>query len=142
MTTVTKQQCTAITADIKKAVGTILAKHGLEFSKLSAQYGDMFGISIKAVAVQKDKKTGVNMKSPEVSLYLKYGYHAFQYGQLKAKIGTAFKHDGYTFVFAGIRGGSGRQQIVCLDKATGTKYFFGDSVIPIINQASKKGGKK
>jgi hypothetical protein len=142
VSTITEQQCKALAAEIKKATSAVLAKHGMEITKTSAQYGDSFKISISAVAVQTDKTTGVNMKSPEVSLYQKYGYTGytsdFKELVLKAKIGTQFRHGNRTFVFAGVKGGRGRSQVTVLEKGTGVKYFFNDAIIPTLNAASKK----
>lgn len=133
---VTKAQAQKIMQELSKAVKAICEKHNLELSKQSAKFGDSFSYSVQAVAVRKDR-SGVNLASPYAKTYQKYGYESFNFNtckttKLKAKIGKQFNYNSRKFVFAGIRGGSGKNQIVCI--SDGTTYFFDDAVIPLLNK--------
>jgi prolyl oligopeptidase PreP (S9A serine peptidase family) len=133
---VTKEQARLLTKELQKAVEAICKKHNLELSKQSAKFGDYFAYNIQAVNVKKDR-SGINLASQEALLYQKYGYETFDFKtaktiKLKAKIGKKFNHDGQQFVFAGIRGGSGKKQIVCISNKE--KYLFDNDIIPLLNK--------
>jgi len=133
---VTKQEASALVKELSEAVKTICKKHNLELSKSSAKFGDYFAYNIQAVKVKKGKG-GVNLASPQAKLYEKYGYETFDFSngktiKLKAKLGKKFSYDNQQFVFAGIRGGSGKQQIVCV--SNGSTYYFGNDIISVLNK--------
>ena len=133
---VTKQEANALMKELSEAVKTICKKHNLELSKSSAKFGDFFSYNIQAVKVKKGKG-GVNLASPQAKLYEKYGYEKFDFSngktiKLKAKLGKKFNYDNKQFVFAGIRGGSGKHQIVCI--SNGQTYYFDENIISLLNK--------
>ena len=132
----TRQEATALMKELSEAIKTVLDKHNLELSKSSAKFGDAFAYNIQAVKVKKDR-SGVNLASPQAKNYQKYGYTSYDFNtgktmKLKAKLGKKFTYNNKQFVFAGIRGGSGKHQIVCISK--GSTYFFGDDAISLLNK--------
>jgi hypothetical protein len=133
---VKKADATAITAEIGKAVAAILKRHGLDPIQTKTHYGDEYRYTVRAAAVECDAN-GVNRKSPEAILYERDGYigqTAAGLLTLTAPLGTKFAYAKQEFYFAGV-GTRGKRKIVG-QNASGQKFDFGDSVIPIINGAA------
>jgi hypothetical protein len=133
---VTRQEAIALMKELSKAVKTILDKHNMELSKSTAKFGDSFTYNIQSVKVKKDR-SGVNLASPQAKNYQKYGYTSYDFNtgktiKLKAKLGKKFNYDNKQFVFAGIRGGKGKNQIVCI--SNGNTYHFDDAIISLLNK--------
>lgn len=151
---VTKDKARLVSAEISEAVKEIVAKHGLKLTKQSSAYGDVYKFTIEAVEV-KLNKDGINLLTPEVVAYERFGYtgayelpaksvdpvsgRSFQpmeFVTLTAKIGTHFVSGGKTYAFGGVRS-RGKKKIIGVEVSTKTSYVFADSVIPKINEASK-----
>ncbi|NBV35808.1 MAG: hypothetical protein EBR94_00835 [Bacteroidetes bacterium] len=133
---VTKQEVNALLKELLESTEKICKKYNLELSKSSAKFGDYFAWNIQAVKVKKHS-SGVNLASPEAKAYQKYGYEAYDFTtgkttKLKAKLGKKFNLRNKQYVFAGIRGGSSKYQIVCISKEK--ICYFADDVIPLLNK--------
>jgi hypothetical protein len=131
---VTRQQAQKLMQELDKAVREVFKNNKLELAKQSSTFGESFSYKVQAVAVRKSS-SGINLATPEVKLYEKYGYFFIdncKQVQLKAKIGKKFNFDNRQFIFAGIRGGSGKSQVVCI--SNGKKYYFTDEIIKVLNK--------
>ena len=73
---VTKELAVQVSAEIKKAVEEILAKHGLAEPKVKTTYGDIYKLVIESSVEAKDA-SGVNTKSAEAIYYTRFGYTAY-----------------------------------------------------------------
>lgn len=140
---VSKATTQAVTAEIQKALEPILKKHNLNLTKLTSKYGDLYGLTITAAAVDLNDD-GINMSDPDVISYLRNGYYGqiikanndLDFVQLTAKIGTRVKLNSKAYVFAGVRA-RGKNRIIMNSLTDGKTYVFADSVIPTLNEASQ-----
>jgi hypothetical protein len=137
MDAVTKATAQAVAQEIKTAVTAVLAKHNLQEGSISIKYGDSFKFTVEGFAVEL--VNGVNMKSPDVIAYEKFGHVGFINEKscvLFAKIGTEFTANGAKFKFAGIRARGKNRIIGVLATDSSSQFIFSDSIIPKLNEAS------
>jgi hypothetical protein len=136
---VTKELAVQVSAEIKKAVEEILAKHGLAEPKVKTTYGDIYKLVIESSVEAKDA-SGVNTKSAEAIYYTRFGYTAydaaFKATELVAPLGTKFTTGGVEYAFAGINSKKPKFSISAIRVADGRTIAMTDVVVPLINSSA------
>lgn len=136
MDAVSREKTREVVAEINAAVQEILKKHNLQLTKQTAKFGDEFGYTVAASAIQVNED-GINILSPDVVAYERNGYFAFwgnEYQPLTAPIGTKFTINGKTYAFAGIKS-RGKLKIIGVETVSKKGFLFADSIVPKLNEA-------
>ena len=141
MEAVSREKTREVVAEINAAVLEILKKHNLKLTKQTGKFGDEFGYSVTASAIQVNED-GINILSPDVVAYERNGYFAVwgeqgvdsDYAHLTAPIGTKFVSNGKTFAFAGIKS-RGKLKIIGVETVSKTSFLFADSIAKKLNEA-------
>ena len=141
MDAVSREKTREVVAEINAAVLEILEKHNLKLTKQTGKFGDEFGYSVTASAIQVNED-GINILSPDVVAYERNGYFAVwgnagvdqDCTHLTAPIGTKFVSNGKTFAFAGIKS-RGKLKIIGVETVSKTSFLFADSIAKKLNEA-------
>jgi len=141
MDAVSREKTREVVAEINAAVLEILKKHNLKLTKQTGKFGDEFGYTVAASAIQVNDD-GINILSPEVVAYQRNGYWAYwgkagvdsDYTELTAPIGTKFVSNGKTYAFAGIKS-RGKMKIIGVETVSKTSFLFADSIAKKLNEA-------
>ena len=141
MDAVSREKTREVVAEINAAVLEILEKHNLKLTKQTGKFGDEFGYTVSASAIQVNED-GINILSPEVVAYQRNGYWAYwgkagvdsDYTTLTAPIGTKFVSNGKTFAFAGIKS-RGKLKIIGVETVSKQSFLFADSIAKKLNEA-------
>ena len=141
MDAVSREKTREVVAEINAAVMEILEKHNLQLTKQTGKFGDEFGYSVTASAIQVNED-GINILSPDVVAYERNGYWAYwgkvgvdsDFAQLTAPIGTKFVSNGKTYAFAGIKS-RGKLKIIGVETVSKKSFLFPDSIAKKLNEA-------
>lgn len=134
---VSKDKCTEVSREINAAIMDIFAKHNLKVTKTASKYGDNYEFKIVAEA-QIISEDGINLASPDVIYYNRFGHTAYLGVSIKdeieltAPIGTKFASGGKVFAFAGVRS-RGKNKILGVCQETKKTFVFADTIIKFIN---------
>lgn len=121
---VAKAQASEISVEIKAAVEAILAKHGMELTKVQTTYGDVYGFKCEGSPLVKGEN-GINMESKEAQAYKRF---ATSYGLPEGLLGKKFTSKGREFAFAGIAPSRSKFPFAAMNLLEGRMYFFTEDI--------------
>ena len=134
---VSKEKCTEVSREIEAAISYIFEKHNLKVTKRASKYGDNYEFKIVAEA-QMISDDGINLASPDVVYYNRFGYTAYlgvslqDMVQLTAPIGTKFSSGGKIYAFAGVRS-RGKNKILAVEQESKKTFVFADTIVKLLN---------
>ena len=119
---VTREMSQTITGEIKTAVDSILAKHGLVAGKMATGFGEFYDFKITAYA-NETGRNGINLASKEALLFPAFGA---MHGLTTDDLGLEFNHAGQRWVLVGAKN-SAKLPIVARKIADGRLYSMPES---------------
>jgi hypothetical protein len=121
-----------ISGEIKTAVDSILAKHGLVRGKISTGYGDRFEFKVTAYA-NETGRNGINLASREAILFPLIGA---AHGLTADDLGCEFTYMGQRWILVGAKN-SAKTPIIAQRVTDGKRYMLpeADLVISAIKAA-------
>jgi hypothetical protein len=123
---VTREMSQTISGEIKSAVDSILAKHGLVAGKMATGFGEFYDFKITAYA-NEIGRNGVNLASKESLLFPAFGA---MHGLTADDLGCEFTHMGQRWVLVGAKN-SAKLPIVARRVEDGRLYALPESNLVI-----------
>lgn len=123
---VTREMSQTISGEIKTAVDSILAKHGLVSGAISTGYGDRFDFKVTAYA-NETGRNGINLASREALLFAGFGA---MHGLTTDDLGCEFTHMGQRWILVGAKN-SAKLPIIAQRVADGKRYMLPESNLVI-----------
>lgn len=119
---VTAAQCKQVSAEIDAAVEQILTKHGMQKSKRSARYGDIFKYSVEAAPLVAGDN-GVNLGSREAQDFVAIA-RSLGFDDPEAALGKTFTSGGVEYVFTGWRSNAPKRPVLTRRVSDGKVFIF------------------
>lgn len=123
---VTREMSETISGEIKTAVDSILAKHGLVAGKISMGFGEFYDFKITAYA-NETGRNGINLASPEALLFAGFGA---MHGLTTDDLGCEFTHMGQRWILVGAKN-SAKLPIIAQRVDDGKRYMLPESNLVI-----------
>jgi len=116
----------AVSAELNESADRIFAKYGLKRKPSGSRYGESFSLSLRAVKLDVDSDSGVNLADPSVKQYERY---ASSYGLPPDGIGKRFGFNGRTYTVAGLSASSPKFPVLAIRDDGKTFKFAARTVV-------------
>jgi len=127
MEKVSKEVAQKVTTELHKDIEKVLAKHGLELSKVLTKYGDIFSVKVEAVAVEVGQN-GVNLASLEAQTFLMSAKYMGVKNPEK-ELGSIVSFEGRQVIIKGLSPNARRNNVLVREIKTGRDYWVSKEVL-------------
>ncbi|CAB4157641.1 hypothetical protein UFOVP688_38 [uncultured Caudovirales phage] len=127
MEKVSKEVAQQVTTELHKDIEKVLAKHGLELSKVLTKYGNIFSIKVEAIAVEVGQN-GVNLASVEAQTFLMSARYMGVKNPEK-ELGSVVSFEGRQVIIKGLSPNARRNNVLVKEIKTGRDYWVSPEVL-------------